>query len=67
MGDPGGVAVVALIGLAVLVLAAISWGMALRDRRHAEGEFASSEPELMEEIHLHPTDVHRDDDPPSSL
>jgi hypothetical protein len=67
MGDPGGVAVVALLGLAVLVLAAIAWGMGLRDRHLAPGEFASGEPETTEEFHLEPQDVHRDNDPPSAL
>jgi len=52
---------------AILAVIAAAWGVALHNRRAHEGEFASGEPETMEEIHLHPTDVHTDDDPPSSM
>ncbi|MDB5101927.1 MAG: hypothetical protein JWM80_6348 [Cyanobacteria bacterium RYN_339] len=67
VGDPGGAAVAAVIGLALLALIAIAWGVALHNRRAAQGEFQASEPDTMEEIHMHPLDVHKGNDPPSSL
>lgn len=66
-GDPGGVTIVALIALAILAAIAAAWGVTLHNRRAHEGEFASSEPETMEEIHMHPLDIHTDEDPPSSM